>query len=85
MCRLADRPSKVHVCDALDALLAFVKVQKRELRRRNKNAEITVKPSGRGYPPSIPRGSEPVEKPVEKSADWSPLQIPMFGGMEDVD
>ncbi|KAI0922206.1 hypothetical protein AcW2_006962 [Taiwanofungus camphoratus] len=89
--RLADKPSKHHVCDGLDALLAFAKVQKRKVAqtrtevKRRKGLPVTAgQPSSISQPSAltISGGFAEFFDPPHPTADTSRSGI---GGMEDID
>ncbi|KAI0059310.1 hypothetical protein BV25DRAFT_1918554 [Artomyces pyxidatus] len=94
--RLSDKPSKHHVCDALEALHSFVKAQRKKAiaavekqKRKEKAASkaassknAAVGPSGSGSSRwSAPRATPPVSSGPPPS-DNVPVT---YGGIEDVD
>ncbi|KAJ7755163.1 hypothetical protein B0H16DRAFT_1541273 [Mycena metata] len=92
--RLSERPSKVHVTDGVDAVLAFCKTQRKRLamraeKRRKEAAKKAAASSGAADPsdtppPLIPISPlrVPIPPPVPSSSSPFPAGI---GGMEDVD
>ncbi|TFY67069.1 hypothetical protein EVJ58_g1859 [Rhodofomes roseus] len=93
--RLADKPSKHHVCDALDGLMQFVKVQRKKAHgmraaakhkepRTEANAAPVAGPST--AVPSIPTPAAPsLPSPGSIDVVANVFSGPRFGGMEDVD
>lgn len=55
---MADRPSKLYLCDALDGLSAFVKVQGRMVHKQKKK-DFNARPTGRGGRPEAAAAPKP--------------------------
>ncbi|KAL6304142.1 hypothetical protein BKA93DRAFT_311157 [Sparassis latifolia] len=95
--RLADKPSKHHVCDGLDALLNFVKVQRRkaamqrsETKFRKDTARAARTAGAREPSTSTTQPAAPVVPPgtFANFFDCAMASAPSnsgMGGMEDVD
>ncbi|KAH9922706.1 uncharacterized protein B0H18DRAFT_1016536 [Fomitopsis serialis] len=95
--RLADKPSKHHVCDALDALMQFVKTQRKRVHsmrtttkhreaRADANAAPVAGPSTMVPPVPPPAGpTPPLPSPHTIDLLQDVFSGPRFGGMEDVD
>jgi len=99
--RLADKPSRHHVCDGLDALVHFVKQQRKKAslakayQRRHKEAQTQVAVSepptpetvaGPSTSPATP-GTVPALSglPAYLHVPFGGPSRPGYGGMEDVD
>ncbi|EIN04289.1 hypothetical protein PUNSTDRAFT_93003 [Punctularia strigosozonata HHB-11173 SS5] len=78
--RLADRPSKHYICDALDGLAVFVKTQRKraQIRAEKKRKTTSSAPPAFGPSSAGPDGEDdpPPLIPITRSD---------FGGMNDVD
>ncbi|KAJ7031155.1 hypothetical protein C8F04DRAFT_1111744 [Mycena alexandri] len=93
--RLSERPSKVHVTDGVDAVLAFCKTQRKRLamraekRRKNEAAKKAAASSGSTVPSDSPPPLIPIlpfPNPISHPASSSSSPFPAgIGGMEDVD
>jgi len=81
--RIADKPSKHHICDALDALSTFCKAQRKKTLQRDKKLKTEAydmaATAGRPQPGST---SPFPNRPVGFAFAPSPSRM---GGMEDVD
>ena len=83
-CRLAEKPSKHYICDALDAISTFCKLQRKKIsiksdkKKRAAAAAAAANPSASASrPPPFLSGPPPLQ---------SNLNTPTsFGGLEDVD
>lgn len=99
--RLADKPSRHHVCDGLDALVHFVKQQRKKAslakayQRRHKEAQTQAAVSepptpeivaGPSTSPATP-GTVPTLSglPAYLHVPFAGPSRPGYGGMEDVD
>ncbi|KZT74613.1 hypothetical protein DAEQUDRAFT_753988 [Daedalea quercina L-15889] len=96
--RLADKPSKHHVCDALDSLMHFVREQRKKasgLRQatmrhtgaRGEASSSAVPVAGPSTGPLSPpaTASPPLASPNTADMIANMFSGPRFGGMEDVD
>ncbi|TFK53302.1 hypothetical protein OE88DRAFT_1696189 [Heliocybe sulcata] len=86
--RLADRPSKHHVCDGMDALAHFVKVQRKKLAakadKQKKGSAASASPLTSGSNPTSASAAEAAHPAVPPHAPPSPF-APSTGGLNDVD
>lgn len=98
--RLSEKPSKHFVCDALDAIANFCKLQKKELaikvEKKKKRAAAAAAASDDGPPPLEPVPSSSTSSPstypslppppvANGTSQFAFKMPPTFGGMDDVD
>ncbi|KAI0052665.1 hypothetical protein FA95DRAFT_1553324 [Auriscalpium vulgare] len=85
--RLSDKPTNHHVCDALETLHSFSKVQKKKalaLVEKQKRREA-AKVAGNNGTSSIAGPTPSSSTSTSASASFSSAMPPTFGGIEDVD
>ncbi|EPQ59835.1 hypothetical protein GLOTRDRAFT_136589 [Gloeophyllum trabeum ATCC 11539] len=80
--RLADRPSKHHICDGVDALARFAKTQKKKMATK---ADKQKRKAEKSAPPAVPPGPSTPPTPPTPSQSSPPALAPSFNGLDDVD